>query len=110
MKYLLTDDRRPLEELIIDIELELDDDGQPEDPSEPEVDEELAEKILDWWDEETLPLPRNYTILEDGGIIVLVETHMTGTPVIGIWYQANSDTTWPLSGFPFSSLSFEAIA
>ena len=45
-----------------------------------------------------------------GGIIVLVETHMTGTPVIGIWYQAMSDSTWPLSGFPFTSLSFEPIA
>lgn len=102
MKYRLTDEKQPGKEIFIDVELEDED-------SVPEVEGELAEKILEFWDAESLPPGRNFRFLEDGGYIVVIETHESGVPVIGLWLQENPEL-WQLQDFPFPSLSFEVMS
>jgi hypothetical protein len=111
MLYRLTDSRlvdtRSPGLPLIELHLDLSDD-EAEDPDDPQVTKEHAQELIDWW----MDYPgRNAEILEDGGIITLVETSddHDRTPMIGTWYQVDHDWLWPLDGFPFTSLSYQRV-
>jgi hypothetical protein len=100
VRYRITDSRMADDELILELDVD-----QFDDPDEPEVDEDEARELLDWW---TSHPGRAYEVLEDGGYIIVVQIEgFAHGPMIGTWSQETSDTTWPLSGFPYTSLSYE---
>lgn len=103
MHYRITDSRLAGEELILDL-----DEDEAEDPDDPQVNETHAQEIIDWWSEYP---GRNAEIHDDGGHIILVDTDddHDRTPTIGTWCQEDSDELWPLTAFPFTSLSYEAV-
>lgn len=102
MQIRITDTQMPNDELILDL-----DQDEAEDADDPEVDEEHVQEIIDWW---AAVSNRNGEILEDHGVAVLVQIEdMQAGPMIGVWWQEMSDTTWPLSSFPFTSFVYEAV-
>jgi len=101
MRYRITDSQMAGEELILDL-----DQDEAEDPNEPEVNEEHAQEVIDWW----IDFPgRNGEIIPDSGYIVMVSSEADAGPMIGNWYTEMHDLQWPLSNFPFTSLSYERI-
>lgn len=106
--YRITDDGRvdtyspgcPPVELVMDLELDEDDD-------EPVVDEDQATEILDWWAD--TPLRAWEPHETDDTHLILVNVDAEHGPMIGTWCHEMDDETWPLSGFPFTSLHYEEV-
>lgn len=101
--YTIRDTARPGDELLINLTVDEDDDP---DGFDPEISGRKVTELLDWWSD---PKGRGYYELEDGGYIVVVDAS-TGEPHIEMWSIEDHDDSWPLSRFPFPSLSYEVTA
>lgn len=104
MKYRITDDRLPGEELIIEPRSEdLDDvdDG-------PLLSEREAFTVIEFWESSTEVAARGSYDLTEDGIIVLGEVQSVGDDIeMMAWYQGDVD--YPLAGFPCNTLHYEEV-
>jgi hypothetical protein len=101
MKIRLTDSLLGPDDTL-ELDVELDEYGD-----EPVVDEAQADQILDWWANTPLRVWEPHET--DDTHLILVHVDAEAGPMIGTWCHEDDDETWPLSGFPFTSLSYEEV-